>query len=585
MSIDSGGRERYDRLVQAAQRLPPVKTAVVHPCDQISIEGAVEAAQLGLIDPILVGPPARIRDAAGLAKADISRFPLVELAHSHDSAAKAVELVREGKAEALMKGSLHTDELMGAVVARETGIRTARRISHCFVMDVPGHPDPLIITDAAVNIAPSLADKVDIVQNAIDLGHALGFPEVRVAIMSAMETVNPAVPSTIEAAALCKMAERGQITGGTLDGPLALDNAINPEAAAIKNIVSPVAGHANVLVVPDLEAGNMLAKSLLISRRSRRRRHRARRAGADHPDKPRRQRHHPTGLVRRREPRRRLPPPQRRCSDPIERRPMPEQASDMAHPAILSGKKALIVGVANDRSIAWGCAEAMHRFGAEIAMTYLNERARPYVEPLASAVGAPLLLPLEVRDAAQVDALFEAIESRWGRLDILVHSIAFAPRQALEGRVTDCPRDGFLTAMDVSCWSLLDLTRRAEKLMTSGGAIFAMSYHGANQVIENYGIMGPVKAALESTVRYLAAELGPRGIRVHAISPGPLATRAASGIPDFDALMERVAERAPARRLVTIEEVGAACVFLASQYAGAMTGNTIYIDGGYNILG
>jgi len=159
------------------------------------------------------------------------------------------------------------------------------------------------------------------------------------------------------------------------------------------------------------------------------------------------------------------------------------------------------------------------------------------------------------------------------------------PRQALEGRVTDCPRDGFLTAMDVSCWSLLDLTRRAEKLMTGGGTIFAMSYHGANEVIENYGIMGPVKAALESAVRYLAAELGPKGIRVHAISPGPLATRAASGIPDFDALMERVAERAPARRLVTIEEVGAACVFLGSQYAGAMTGDTIYIDGGYHILG
>ena len=239
-----------------------MKTAVVHPCDQISIEGAVEAAQLGLIDPILVGPPARIRDAAGLAKADISRFALVETAHSHDSAAKGVELVREGKAEALMKGSLHTDELMGAVVARDTGIRTARRISHCFVMDVPGHQDPLIITDAAVNIAPSLADKVDIVQNAIDLGHALQFEEVRVAILSAMETVNPAVPSTIEAAALCKMAERGQITGGILDGPLALDNAISEEAAAIKSIVSPVAGRANVLVVPDLEAGNMLAKSL-----------------------------------------------------------------------------------------------------------------------------------------------------------------------------------------------------------------------------------------------------------------------------------------------------------------------------------
>jgi phosphate acetyltransferase len=255
-------RERYERLVRAAQRLPAVTTAVAHPCDQISIEGVVEAARLGLIAPILVGPPARIRDAAQQAEADISSFPIEASAHSHDSAAKAVELVRQGKAEALMKGSLHTDELMGAVVARETGIRTARRISHCFIMDVPGHKDPLIITDAAVNIAPSLADKVDIVQNAIDLGHALGFQKVRVAIMSAMETVNPAVPSTIEAAALCKMAERGQITGGILDGPLALDNAINEEAAAIKHIVSPVAGHANVLVVPDLEAGNMLAKSL-----------------------------------------------------------------------------------------------------------------------------------------------------------------------------------------------------------------------------------------------------------------------------------------------------------------------------------
>ena len=258
----NGPHERYDRLVHAARQLPPVTTAVAHPCDRISIEGMVEAAKLGLIAPILVGPPARIREAAQQAEADISGFPLVESAHSHDSAAKAVELVRQGKAEALMKGSLHTDELMGAVVARETGIRTARRISHCFVMDVPDHKDPLIITDAAVNIAPSLADKVDIVQNAIDLGRALGFPEVRVAIMSAMETVNPAVPSTIEAAALCKMAERGQITGGILDGPLALDNAINVEAAVIKHIVSPVAGRANVLVVPDLESGNMLAKSL-----------------------------------------------------------------------------------------------------------------------------------------------------------------------------------------------------------------------------------------------------------------------------------------------------------------------------------
>ncbi len=262
MSIKAVPHDRYQRLLHTAQDLPPVPTAVAHPCDRVSLEGVVEAARLGLIAPLLVAPPARIRDIAKEAGLDISGVPLKESAHSHDSADKAVELVRQGKAEALMKGSLHTDELMGAVVARDTGIRTARRISHCFVMDVPGHENPLIVTDAAVNIAPDLADKVDIVQNAIDLGHALQFAEVRVAILSAMETVNPKVPSTVEAAALCKMADRGQITGGVLDGPLALDNAISAEAAAIKGIVSPVAGRANVLVVPDLEAGNMLAKSL-----------------------------------------------------------------------------------------------------------------------------------------------------------------------------------------------------------------------------------------------------------------------------------------------------------------------------------
>jgi enoyl-[acyl-carrier protein] reductase I len=254
-------------------------------------------------------------------------------------------------------------------------------------------------------------------------------------------------------------------------------------------------------------------------------------------------------------------------------------------PPVLTGQKALVVGVANDRSIAWGCAQAMHRAGAEIAMTYLNDKARSYVEPLALAVEAPLFMALDVRDASQVDALFEAIARRWGQLDILVHSIAFAPRQALEGRVIDCPRDGFLTAMEISCWSFLDLARRAERLMKAGGTMMTMSYLGADEVIENYGIMGPVKAALESAVRYVAAELGPKGIRVHAVSPGPLATRAASGIPDFDELMERVADRAPARRLVTIEEVGAACVFLACPYAAAMTGETLYIDGGYHILG
>ncbi len=254
-------------------------------------------------------------------------------------------------------------------------------------------------------------------------------------------------------------------------------------------------------------------------------------------------------------------------------------------PPVLTGKKALIVGVANEHSIAWGCAQAMRRAGAEIAMTYLNDRAKPHVEPLAKALDAEIFLPLEVRDPAQVDSLFARIAERWDGLDILVHSIAFAPRDALQGRVVDCPRDGFLAAMDVSCWSFLDLARRAEPLMRQGGTMMTMSYLGANEVVDNYGIMGPVKAALESSVRYVATELGPKGIRVHAVSPGPLATRAASGIKDFDELMTKVSARAPVRRLVTIEEVGAACVFLASDYAAAMTGETLYVDGGYHILG
>lgn len=263
---------------------------------------------------------------------------------------------------------------------------------------------------------------------------------------------------------------------------------------------------------------------------------------------------------------------------------MSDPATAERLPPVLSGRKALIVGVANDRSIAWGCAQAMRKAGAEIAMTYATERARPHVEPLAQQLGAEIFLPLEVRDPAQLDALFDAIGQRWGGLDILVHSVAFAPKDALQGRVTDCPRDGFLTAMEVSCWSFLDLARRSEKLMKDGGTMLTMSYLGANEVVENYGIMGPVKAALESCVRYVATELGPKGIRVHAVSPGPLATRAASGIRDFDELMERVSTRAPVRRLVTIEEVGAACVFLASPYGAAMTGETLYIDGGFHIL-
>ena len=254
--------EKYQRLIDAAKALPPVATAVAHPCDESSLTGALDAAKLGLIRPLLVGPRAKIDAAARKAKLDLAGFQVIDAPHSHGAAAAAVELVRAGKAEALMKGSLHTDELMAAVVKRETGLRTARRVSHCFVMDVPSYESALIISDAAVNIAPTLEEKVDIVQNAIDLAHALRFPEVRVAILSAMETVNPKVPSTVEAAALCKMADRGQITGGILDGPLALDNAIDLAAAGIKKIVSPVAGRANVLIVPDLEAGNMLAKSL-----------------------------------------------------------------------------------------------------------------------------------------------------------------------------------------------------------------------------------------------------------------------------------------------------------------------------------
>ncbi|WP_429349173.1 phosphate acetyltransferase [Paraburkholderia sp. Clong3] len=253
---------KYQRLIDFCRTLPAMPTAVAHPCDQSSLNGAVEAAGMGLIAPLLVGPRARIEAISAEHGIDISNFTIVDAPHSHAAAAAAVQLVREGKAEALMKGSLHTDELMAEVIRRDTGLRTERRISHCFVMDVPGYENALIITDAAINILPTLEEKVDILQNAIDLGHALKFDEVRVAILSATESVNPKIPSTVEAAALCKMVDRGQITGGLVDGPLALDNAISIEAMRIKQIESRVAGRANVLMVPDLEAGNMLAKSL-----------------------------------------------------------------------------------------------------------------------------------------------------------------------------------------------------------------------------------------------------------------------------------------------------------------------------------
>ena len=257
---ERGGR--YRALLDAARDAPRVRTAVVHPVDAVSLLGAVEAARAGLIEPVLVGPEAKIRQAAAQANVDLSGYRLVPTPHSHAAADAAVALARAGEVQALMKGALHTDELMHAVVAKETGLRTGRRVSHVFAMDVPTYPRPLFITDAAVNVYPTLEDKRDIVQNAIDLAHALGIAAPRVAILSALETVYPKIASTLEAAALCKMADRGQITGGIVDGPMAFDLAVSEEAARTKGFVSPVAGQADILVVPDLEAGNMLAKQL-----------------------------------------------------------------------------------------------------------------------------------------------------------------------------------------------------------------------------------------------------------------------------------------------------------------------------------
>ena len=254
---------KYDRLIAAAKRVPSAKAVVVHPCDETSLRGAVEATQAGLINPLLVGPEAKIRRVAREQKIDITKVELADAAHSHAAAAMGVELVRAGQGEMLMKGSLHTDELMREVTASSTGLRTERRISHVFVMDVPTYAETLFVTDAAINISPDLDAKRDIVQNAVDLFKAIGLGTPRVAILAAVETVTSKMPATIDAAALCKMADRGQITGAVLDGPLAFDNAIDPQAARIKGIQSPVAGRAQILVVPDLEAGNMLAKNLI----------------------------------------------------------------------------------------------------------------------------------------------------------------------------------------------------------------------------------------------------------------------------------------------------------------------------------
>lgn len=250
----------------------------------------------------------------------------------------------------------------------------------------------------------------------------------------------------------------------------------------------------------------------------------------------------------------------------------------------LAGKRGLVTGIANTDSIAWGCAKAFRALGAELAVTYLNEKALPHVEPLARQVDASLLLPMNLLNDGELESVFDRIETDWGQLDFVLHAIAFAPRADLHGRVTDCSRAGFLQAMDVSCWSFIRMAKLAEPLMPQGGALFCMSYYGSQMVVEHYNMMGPVKAALESATRYLAAELGPQGIRVHAISPGPLKTRAASGIAEFDALLDRAQSKAPARSLVSIDDVGEATAWLATDAARLMTGQTLYIDGGYHII-
>jgi len=251
---------------------------------------------------------------------------------------------------------------------------------------------------------------------------------------------------------------------------------------------------------------------------------------------------------------------------------------------LLEGKRGLVVGIANDQSIAWGCAKAFRAFGAELAVTYLNDKAKPHVEPLADALEAPIFLPLDVSVPGQLEAVFDNITAYWGELDFVVHSIAFSPKDALHGRVVDVPREGFLKTMDISCWSFIRMAHLAEPLMKRGGTLFTMTYYGSQMVVKNYNVMGLAKAALESAVRYIAAELGPKGIRVHAISPGPLATRAASGIPEFDELLNKAEETAPTRSLVSIDDVGMATAFLAHDAARLITGDTIYIDGGYHII-
>jgi enoyl-[acyl-carrier protein] reductase I len=251
---------------------------------------------------------------------------------------------------------------------------------------------------------------------------------------------------------------------------------------------------------------------------------------------------------------------------------------------VLKGKKALVVGIANEYSIAWGCARAFHELGAELAITYFNDKAKTYVEPLAQSVRAPIFMPLNVSSSGELEAVFTRIEQLWGSLDIVVHAIAFAPKDDLRGGLLECSAEGFATAMDISCHSFIRMAKLAAPLMKDGGSLFTMTYHGAQKVVNNYNVMGPIKAALEASCRYLAYELGPKKIRVHAISPGPLKTRAASGLKDFDLLLNEAGARAPLGELVDIMDVGFTCAYLSTPYARRITGETMYVDGGVNIL-
>jgi enoyl-[acyl-carrier protein] reductase I len=277
-----------------------------------------------------------------------------------------------------------------------------------------------------------------------------------------------------------------------------------------------------------------------------------------------------------------MPPSDSKDTTMLDKAPLPESFAHLL--PSLEGKKGLVVGIANDQSIAWGCAKAYKAFGADLAVTYLNEKAERFVRPLAEELGAGIVLQADVTRPGEIEAVFAEIEAKWGRLDFLLHAIAFAPMADLHGRVVDCSRDGFMLAMDVSCHSLIRMVKLAEPLMKDGGAIQTVSYLGAEKVVDNYNVMGPVKAALESVTRYLAAELGPQGIRVNTLSPGPLKTRAASGIGKFDELIDKVIERAPTHRLTSIEEVGALSAFLMTDMAASVNGELVHIDGGYNVM-